>query len=157
MSVFVTRFARTAWACTLAAAAGLAAFPAFSQSADYRQGYDRGYQDGIAAARGQRGEQPRPGPGYSGGSGGGGGNWRPSGISVADARYGTQGSYCDATPAVRDALRGPHQRGVLADNGLCGDPASNRPKALTVTYSCEGRQLQRATVREGDVFYFDCR
>lgn len=148
MSALATFCTRTALACTLAATASLAASPAFGQSAEYRRGYDRGYQDGLAASQAQGGPQR---PGYPGGG------WRPSGISVADARYGAQGSYCDATPAVRNALQGPQERGVLADNSLCGDPASNRSKALTVTYSCQGRAMQRSTVREGEVFYFRCR
>ncbi|KAF1049407.1 hypothetical protein [Xylophilus sp.] len=138
---------RTALAGLALATAALS-LPAWGQSAEFRRGYDQGYRDGLAAAQQQQGGW-RPGPPQG---------WRAGGISIVEAHYGAQGSYCDAAPALRHALAGPQAGGgVLADNGLCGDPAANRPKALTVVYSCEGRPPQRATVREGDVFYFDCR
>jgi len=117
---------------------------AMAQSQEYRRGYDQGYRDGLAAAQnGQR-------PGYREERGG----FR---IEIEQADYGVRGAFCDARPAVRQALGRGSNFSVTASNNLCGDPAPGARKRLTVTYRCGNGGMQRAQADEGDALTLGCQ
>ena len=109
---------------------------AFAQSGEYR----RGYEDGYAAA--QRGDR------------GGPSGWGH--VRVEEADYGVRGAMCDA----RRAVRGEVERNggaVLAGNQLCGDPAVNAPKRLSIVYRCGDGEPVRVVAREGETLRLSCR
>ena len=116
-------------------------FSAAAQSQEYRRGYDQGYRDGMAAARG-------------GQDGDHGGRDR---IEIERAEYGARGAFCDARPAVRQALGRGRNFSVTASNQLCGDPAPNARKRLSVTYRCGNGDVLRSQADEGNALTLSCR
>jgi hypothetical protein len=114
-----------------------AATSAFAQSAEYRRGYDDGYNAALRETRG--GGERR--------------DWR---IFVEDAEYGTHFASCDARRAVRDSVE--RNRGaVLASNQLCGDPARGEPKRLRIVYRCGDSDAVRVVARENETVRLSCR
>jgi hypothetical protein len=120
---------------------GLLAGSAFSQSADYRRGYDQGYRDAIEASREHRGPS-EPVRGF---------------IRVLDAKYGYRGQVCDASHAIEEIVGMRRHADVRANNDLCGDPASGQIKRLTIVYRCGGGPEQRVAGAEGTVLSMSCR
>ena len=118
---------------------GLLSAPAFSQSAEYRRGYDQGYRDGAEAATAQA--QP-------------GGMGR---IIIVEAIYGTRGASCNALDAIQQSSGRRRHLEVRANNDLCGDPAPKQPKRLAITYRCGDGPEQRVVGREGSVVVMSCR
>lgn len=111
-----------------------AATSAFAQSAEYRRGYDDGYNAGLREARGGRGDR----------------------VFVEDAEYGTHHASCDARRAVRDSVE--RNRGaVVASNQLCGDPARGEPKRLRIVYRCGDSEAVRVVARENETVRLSCR
>lgn len=111
---------------------------AFSQSAEYRRGYDQGFRDGQAAHE-RSGRQ------------------EPAHIVILAARYGTRDSACDARETIRSFVGWRRHVDVLVNNDLCGDPARGRPKHLFVEYRCGGEGAQRSEAREGETMSLYCR
>lgn len=139
--------ARTLHLSRLAAVALLLATSAsaMAQSQEYRRGYDQGYRDGMAAAHG----------GWRGGRGAyDQGRFR---IEIERADYGVREGFCDARPAVMQALARGGNFSITAGNQLCGDPAPHKRKRLTVTYRCGDGELQRGQADEGDALTLHCR
>jgi hypothetical protein len=130
---------RIAAMLALAAASTAASTSAFAQSAEYRRGYDDGYAAGLRAARDDRGRGPRWGR-----------------LHVEEAAYGARGAMCDARQAVRQEAE---RNGglVVAGNHLCGDPARNVQKRLTVVYRCGGDEPIRVTGRENETLRLECQ
>ncbi len=120
---------------------GLMAGSAFSQSAEYRRGYDQGYRDGSGATRDQA-PQPMPVTGR---------------ITILDARYGFRAEACDARGAIQEIALARRHIDVLAGNSLCGDPAPGRVKRLSVVYRCGDGPEQRVAGPEGSVLALSCR
>jgi hypothetical protein len=108
---------------------------AFAQSAEYR----RGYEDGYAAARDERG------PGQNRG-----------GLRIEEANYGVRGMTCNARRSVRDQAERNHGR-VVANDQLCGDAAPGKVKRLQVTYRCDDSEAMRVVARQGDTLRLSCR
>jgi hypothetical protein len=64
---------------------------------------------------------------------------RGRGIRITSALYGVSNQSCQATRPVARSCDGQTSCSVRATNRLCGDPAQNVVKALTVSYNCHGR------------------
>ena len=111
----------------------------FAQTAEYRRGYDDGYAAGQRAARDDRGRGP------------GGGRLR-----VEEAEYGARGAMCDARQAVRQEVE-RNGGAVLVGNQLCGDPARNVQKRLSVVYRCGDSEPVRVIGRENETLRLSCR
>ncbi len=123
------------------AALAMTAGSAFSQSTQYRRGYDQGYRDGVEATRPAAQNAPMTGR-----------------ITIVDASYGNRSGRCDAREAVQAIAMGRRHVDVKADNGLCGDPAPNQPsKRLSVTYQCGDGTERRAGGAEGSLLPINCR
>lgn len=118
---------------------GVLAAPAFSQSTEYRRGYDQGYRDGAEAASAQA--QP-------------GGMGR---IVLVDAIYGTRGASCNALNTIQQTSGRRRHLEVKANNDLCGDPAPGQQKRLSITYRCGDGPEQRVAGREGTLVAMSCR
>lgn len=112
---------------------------AFAQSAEYRRGYEDGYSAGLRATHDDRGR------------GQGWGRMR-----IEEAVYGARGAMCDARHAVRREVD-RNGGAVLAGNHLCGDPAYNVEKRLSVVYRCGGEEPVRVIVRENEMLRLSCR
>jgi hypothetical protein len=112
---------------------------AFAQSAEYRRGYEEGYAAGLRAA----------------GDGGGRGSGR-GGVRVESAEYGARGAMCDARRAVRQEAE-RNGGAVVAGNHLCGDPAYNVEKRLSVVYRCGDDAPVRVIARENETLHLGCR
>lgn len=111
---------------------------AFAQSAEYRRGYDDGFEAGLRAAEGDRGGQGR--------------NY----LRIVEANYGVRGMTCDARRGVREALE--RNRGlVVANDRLCGDAAPGQVKRLRVVYRCGDSEPLRIDTRQGDTLRLSCR
>ena len=119
---------------------GITAGSAFAQSTEYRRGYDQGYRDGVEATNAQA--QPAPTMGR---------------ISIVDAQYGTREARCDAGPAIQQIASRRRTIDVTVNNNLCGDPAPNRTKRLSVTFRCGDGPEQRVSGPEGRVLAISCR
>lgn len=140
-------------ALMLAALGGVAG-SAWAQNSDYRRGYDQGYRDALEAVIAQAQAlsnnrvqvQPQPVP------------VEVPRLQVLEAVYGIRGASCDARPTVQQIV-GMNYRNVevRANNDLCGDPASGRPKRLTITYQCADGIEQRVAGPEGSVLNLNCR
>ena len=115
-------------------------FSALAQRDDqmYRRGYDDGYRAGQASVQVQS-------PGYF------------DGIQIRDASYGDGPNRCDARNSLQGAVEGRRSADILANNDLCGDPAENRVKTLSVTYSCGNSAPLNTRVIEGQVMAIRCR
>ena len=123
------------------AAFAMTAGSAFSQSAEYRRGYDQGYRDGAAATATQP-QYPNAAPG----------------ITISSALYGVRGARCDARESVQALTEGRRRIEVKVDNGLCGDPAPNQSgKQMTVSYSCGDGSERRVSGPEGSMLAISCR
>lgn len=118
---------------------GALSAPAFSQSTEYRRGYDQGYRDGAEAATAQA--QP-------------GGMGR---IVLIDAIYGTRGATCDALGTIQQNSGRRRHLEVNVNNDLCGDPAPRQQKRLSITYRCGDGPEKRVVGREGSVLVMSCR
>ena len=59
-------------------------------------------------------------------------------VFIAEATYGIDGRYCDATEALQRSCDGHGRCQVKAGNQLCGDPAKGDRKQLEVDYVCNG-------------------
>ncbi|MBC7500386.1 MAG: hypothetical protein H7315_07800 [Herminiimonas sp.] len=133
-----TKFAKKHVLCALAfIAIGSSAGSALAQSTEYRRGYDQGYRDGAEAQSGQQTGQGR--------------------INIEEAIYGTGNAACDASQSLQNAAGRRRQLSIRVDNNLCGDPAENRPKRLSVTYRCGDGAAQRVQAREGTTLNINCR
>jgi hypothetical protein len=130
---------------SIAAALTVTSLSATAQSQEYRRGYDQGYRDGQAAGQGgvRGGYQDRND-----------GRFR---IEIDQAEYGVRGAFCDARPAVRQAVGRGSNFSVTASNNLCGDPAPSARKRLTVTYRCGNGGVLRAQADEGDALTLGCQ
>ena len=124
------------------AALGSMAGSAFSQSAEYRRGYDQGYRDGVEAASAQTQAQPPVMAGR---------------IEILEARYGLRGASCDPSESLRQIAARRRHVDVKVDNALCGDPAPRQTKRLSVTYRCGDGPEQRVAGPEGSVVALSCR
>lgn len=134
------KFASKSVLCVLSfIALSAAAGSAFSQSREYRRGYDQGYRDGAEAQSNQQQDGRR------------------GRITIDEAIYGERQGTCDARPAVENAAGGRRQMSIRADNNLCGDPSPDRRKALTVTYRCGDSAPQRITAQENATMNISCR
>lgn len=80
---------------------------------------------------------------------------RQRGIHITDAFYGVDGRACEATRPVTRTCEGQSSCTVRATNRLCGDPAQNVVKVLTVYYDCHGRS-RSITRREGSYVGLRC-
>jgi len=120
---------------------GTLAGPAFSQSAEYRRGYDQGYRDGAESARSPAENAPMRGR-----------------IAILSASYGVRGAQCDAGANIQALATGRRHVDVKVDNELCGDPAQGQGnKQLQVTYSCGNGPERRAGGPEGSIVSISCR
>ena len=131
-----------------ALALSAAAAPALAQSREFIRGYEQGFLDGVASVQGGAGRPPgfpvQPG-------------WRPGRLVILEAWFGLRnGPSCDARRTVQNIVDGRGVNEVYASTRLCGDPAPNRPKQLTVTFSCDNRPSMRLMVNEGQVMRFPC-
>jgi hypothetical protein len=70
---------------------------------------------------------------------------RRDGLRILSAWYGIESRACDAERAVERICGGRTECTVPVTNRLCGDPAPNVVKVLTVTYACRG--MERTTTR----------
>lgn len=111
---------------------------AFAQSAEYRRGYDDGYAAGQRAVRDDHGRGPDSGR-----------------LRIEEAVYGARGAMCDARRAVRQEAE---RNGgvVVAGNHLCGDPAHNVQKRLTIVYRCGNDEPLRMSGRENEALRLSC-
>jgi hypothetical protein len=122
---------------------GAMSVSAFAQSTEYRRGYDQGYRDGIEA-QSQQGQ-----PGQQGG---------PRGrIHIEEARYGVRDATCDARDKVQQAVGWRRNVSIIANNELCGDPAPNRLKRLSITFRCGNEAALRTQTREGGTITMNCQ
>jgi len=119
---------------------GMTAGSAFSQSMEYRRGYDQGYRDGAEATTAQAQQATRMGR-----------------ITIVDAQYGNREARCDAGPGIQQIASRRRYIDVTVDNNLCGDPVPNRPKRLSVTFRCGDGPEQRVGGPEGRVLAISCR
>jgi hypothetical protein len=119
-----------------AGASGLA----FSQSAEYRQGYEQGYRDGADAQR----HADTGGPvGH---------------IIIEEAHYGRRDAgVCDAREAIQRAIGWRRHFEIHVGNELCGDPAPHEPKHLHVRYRCGDSQSAEAEAPESSVMALSCQ
>ncbi|MFC5461160.1 hypothetical protein [Massilia niabensis] len=132
---------RVAAVLALAAASASVSTSAFAQSAEYRRGYEDGYAAGLRAGGGDRGDRGR------------GQGWGR--VRVEEAQYGARRGMCDARQAVRREVE--RNGAVLAGNHLCGDPAYNEEKRLTVVYRCGDDAPLRVVAREHETLRLACR
>jgi hypothetical protein len=134
-----------------ALALSAAASSASAQSREFMRGYEQGFRDGVASVQGGAGTGgppffPPANPG-----------WRPGRLVILEAWFGLRhGPSCDARPTVQAIVNGRGVNEVYASTRLCGDPAPNRPKQLTVTFSCDNRPAVSRTVNEGQFLRFPC-
>lgn len=139
--------ARSARAALLATCLMVCGSAAWSQSPQYKRGYDDGFQAGRESVlqherRAERRDDRRD----------------EQAIRVLDARYGRGRQVCDAGPAVQQFLDQRGQAdGFEVSNELCGDPAPNQTKSLTVTYQCGGSDPVRVSANEGNALRIRCR
>ncbi len=120
---------------------GLLAGSAFSQSADYKRGYEQGYRDAVEASREQHGSS-EPARGR---------------MTVLDAKYGFRGDVCDARQAVQQIAAMRRHVDVRVNNDLCGDPVSGQVKRLIIVYRCGDGPEQRVAGAEGTTLAMSCR
>jgi hypothetical protein len=80
---------------------------------------------------------------------------RQRGLHITGAYYGVDGRTCEATRPVSRSCEGKSSCTVRATNRLCGDPAQNVVKVLTVSYDCHGRS-RSMTRREGSHLGLRC-
>ena len=141
-------------ATVAALAAGVPASAENRDSADYRDGYRRGYDDGFAAGYRKALESgappapaappvaaprpPRLGP-----------------IRVTRALYGSSARSCDATRYVKNQADGRVSATVNVSNNMCGDPSKGDRKQLEVTFTC-GAVTKTASGYEHRSVYLDC-
>jgi hypothetical protein len=78
-------------------------------------------------------------------------------IKVLDAKYGFRGQVCDARHTVEEVVGMRRHVDVLANNDLCGDPASGQIKRLTIVYRCGDGPEHRVAGAEGTVLAMSCR
>ncbi|MFZ6692913.1 hypothetical protein [Undibacterium sp. SXout20W] len=131
-------FSKTLLGVIAVLAVSTASTSAFSQSAEYRLGYDQGYRDAMAAQQ-QEGH-------------------RDAGrMTIMAARYGTHEEACDASEAIRRIAGWRRHVEFQANNNLCGDPAMGRQKHLFVEYRCSNGPVQRVEARENDVLSLYCQ
>lgn len=136
-----------------ALAMGAAASSASAQSREFMRGYEQGFRDGVASVQGGAGHPPGGPPFFPPASPG----WRPGRLVILEAWFGLRhGPSCDARPTVQAIVDGRGVNEVYASTRLCGDPAPNRPKQLTVTFSCDNRPAMSRTVNEGQFLRFPC-
>lgn len=122
-----------------------------AQSEAYRRGYEQGYADGLAAAR-QAPWQGELNPGWSGPV-----TPAAGAVNLYEARYGTADRACDARAGIARALANQPIPVLMVNNGLCGDPAPNQRKFLTVRYSCPGQGPMGQQAWEGQPLDLSCR
>ena len=120
---------------------GMAAGSAFSQSMEYRRGYEQGYRDGVEAA----GAQAQSAPMMIGR------------ITILEARYGIREAACDARENIQQMASRRRHIDVRVSNELCGDPAPNRPKRLFITYRCGDGPELRVNGPENSTLAMNCR
>lgn len=82
-------------------------------------------------------------------------------LRVLDARWTDDQRACDATRAVADFANSRAVANVQAGNGLCGDPAPGRRKALQIEYACGdpaycGNEVRTAAAPEGRAAQLVC-
>ena len=139
---------RPLFALLAALALSAAGTSASAQSREFMRGYEQGFRDGVASVQGGAGRPPGM-PVHPG--------WRPGRLVIEEARFGLfNGPSCDARRTVQNIVDGRGVNEVYASTRLCGDPAPNRPKQLTVTFRCDNRPALRRTVNEGQIMRFPC-
>jgi hypothetical protein len=112
---------------------------AFAQSADYRRGYDDGYEAGQRDARGDHGGRALRGR-----------------LKIDESEYGARGGpSCD--PSFRVAREFERTGSIRVRNELCGDPAPGEQKRLRIIYRCGDSEPMRAFAREGETLRLRCR
>ena len=116
-----------------------ASVSAFAQSQEYRRGYD----DGFRAA--QNGNQSSDDRG------------RGQRISILEARYGRGGRVCDARRSVQNIVDQQGETTFEVNNNLCGDPAQNQTKTLSVTFQCGRSNPVRTSADETEGLRIACR
>ncbi|MBC7502378.1 MAG: hypothetical protein H7315_18055 [Herminiimonas sp.] len=116
---------------------------AMAQSMEYQRGYDAGYRDGAQA----QAQADSNGRGYD----------SAGRIEIEQAIYGTRDRSCDATQAVQAAIGRRAQVTLIADNRLCGDPAENQVKRLSIRYHCSNEASQRVRAMEEETVSLSCR
>ena len=140
-------------------ALGAMSAPAFSESTEFRRGYEEGFRDAMNGKRPQHGQ-------YQG---------RNGRIDIGTAIYGAQGrrgQTCNAEPALQKAInradnngnnrwdsdrnRSPRNFSIVASDRLCGDPSPHRAKSLVVTYRCGNSDLMRVQAAEGNTLRMRC-
>lgn len=112
----------------------------FAQSREYQRGYDQGYRDG-SESQGRQDQQAGP----------------AGRILIEEADYGVREASCDARDTLQNAVGRRRNVSIAANNDLCGDPAPNRPKQLTVVYRCGDGPALRVRTREGGTVTLNCR
>ena len=120
-------------------ALGAVTASAFSQSAEYRRGYEAGFRDGQASMEREGGRE----------------HWGR--INILSARYGTRDSSCDARDTIRSYAGSRRDVEIRVNNDLCGDPAQGRHKMLVVEYRCGDGPRKRIETRESDTMFLSCR
>ena len=126
---------------------------ASAQSREFMRGYELGFRDGVASVQGTPGRPPGGPPFFPPANPG----WRPGRLVILDAWFGLRhGPSCDARHTIQAIVDGRGVNEVYASTRLCGDPAPNRPKQLTVTFSCDNRAAVSRTVNEGQFLRFPC-
>jgi hypothetical protein len=118
---------------------GAASASAVAQSAEYRRGYEKGFQDGQASMERGRGRE------FS------------ARIHIVMARYGTRDSTCDARDAIESFAGSRRDVEIRVNNDLCGDPAEGRHKVLVVDYRCGDGPRKRIETRESETMFLSCR
>ena len=112
---------------------------ALAQSAEYRRGYDDGYEAGQRDAREDRGGRGLRGR-----------------LHIDEAEYGARGGgSCDPISRVTREIE--RTGGVRVRNELCGDPAPGQEKRLRIIYRCGDSEPLRAFAREGETLRVRCR
>lgn len=92
--------------------------------------------------------------GWSGGNWGqAGGGWGGAGsrsLEISRAVYGAGSRTMDVTDRLRSQVRNDRIDVAVGNREMGGDPASGRPKSLTIWYSVGGRGERQLRVNEGD-------
>lgn len=100
-------------------------------SADFKAGYAKGYQDGLDAAM-KKGPDGVKAPATDTAK-----EAPKQAIRVGNAVYGpVPGKTCSATGFVGSMANGKQTATISVGNGMCGDPEPGKTKTLTVYYLC---------------------
>lgn len=90
----------------------------------FKEGYGKGYQDGVNAAQSRLARNP---------------SVVPAGIVVIRAWYGDDNNSCDLTAWSAARFNSRTSGEVEVTNQMCGDPAPGKRKSLRVDFLCNGQ------------------